>query len=227
MPHGVGENQPERRPIFSIGAVSRMLDIAPATLRTWEDRYDVVTPGRTPSGRRLYSRDQVEQLRFVKARVAEGMQAAEAHRLLADLLAGGGLASAPVESLAGARLLVLVAERDPYAADLIAHFLRDEGYEVEIALDVVEARRRIEASTPHLAIVELLLADGSGQELCRLAKDRGVASVVAVSTLSAREQALEAGADAFLAKPLDPRELVSTVRSMLATPDSESAESPA
>ena len=51
------------RPVYSIGAVGQMLGIPPATLRTWEERYGLPVPERSPGGQRVYSRDQVEQLR--------------------------------------------------------------------------------------------------------------------------------------------------------------------
>ena len=55
-------------PIYSIGAVERMLDIPAATIRNWEERYGLVKPERSDGGHRLYTRAQVEQLRFVKER---------------------------------------------------------------------------------------------------------------------------------------------------------------
>ena len=51
--------------IYSIGALARMLGISPTTLRSWEDRYGVVVPARSAASQRLYSRDQLDQLRFV------------------------------------------------------------------------------------------------------------------------------------------------------------------
>ena len=73
-------------PIYSIGAVERMLGIPAATVRNWEDRYGLVRPGRSGGGHRLYTRAQVEQLRFVKDQLDRGMQPAEAHRLLGEEL---------------------------------------------------------------------------------------------------------------------------------------------
>ncbi|HVD13530.1 MAG TPA: MerR family transcriptional regulator, partial [Actinomycetota bacterium] len=72
------------RPLYSIGAVARMLGIAPATLRTWQERYGLPVPERSPGGHHLYARNQVEQLRFVKAQVDSGMSSADAHRLLTE-----------------------------------------------------------------------------------------------------------------------------------------------
>jgi DNA-binding transcriptional MerR regulator len=77
------------RPIFSIGAVSRMIELPPATIRTWETRYALVVPQRSPGGQRLYSREQVEQLRFLKTTIADGARPGEAHRLLAERLPAG------------------------------------------------------------------------------------------------------------------------------------------
>ena len=62
-----------------------MLSISAATLRNWEERYRLVQPERSGGGHRLYTRSQVEQLRFVKERIDEGLQPAEAHRLLGEI----------------------------------------------------------------------------------------------------------------------------------------------
>ncbi len=70
--------------MFTIGSISRLLDVPVATIRTWEKRYGFVVPARTRGGQRVYSREQLEQLRFVAARVAEGMRPAEAYRLLRE-----------------------------------------------------------------------------------------------------------------------------------------------
>ena len=77
-------------PIYSIGAVERMLGIPAATVRNWEERYKLVNPERSGGGHRLYTRAQVEQLRFVKERLDRGLQPAEAHRLLGERLELGG-----------------------------------------------------------------------------------------------------------------------------------------
>ena len=78
------------RPLFSIGAVARMLDLTAATIRTWETRYGLVMPERSRGGQRLYSRSQVEQLRFVCRQIAAGNRPAAAHRLLEERLERGG-----------------------------------------------------------------------------------------------------------------------------------------
>jgi DNA-binding transcriptional MerR regulator len=204
----------DSRPIYSIGAVARLLSVTPATLRTWEERYGLVAPQRSAGGRRLYSRDEVERLRFVKTKIDDGIQPADAHRLLAER-AEGGLDPSGRTTRGGPHLLILLAERDPYAADLTEHFLRREGYEVDVASDVADAERKWSGLAAGLAIIELLLSGGEGADLCRRLKQRRAAPVLAVSTLDARDAALAAGADAFLQKPIDPRVLVSTVNDLL------------
>lgn len=202
--------------IYSISAVERMVGVPAATLRNWEERYGLIQPQRSPGGHRLYTRDQVEQLHFLAAQLEQGLQPAEAHRLL-----GERLAQRPGERAAadGAEptLLILLAERDPYAAEFAEFFLRTEGYEVVLAFDAEEAERVYEQRSPQLAIVEWLISGGVGATLCRRLKENGVTACLAISSLDAREQALEAGADAFLQKPLDPLRLVSTAKDLLGT----------
>ena len=208
-----GMEGPGGRPIYSISAAARMVGVPVATLRTWEERYALVVPDRNASGHRLFSRGQVEQLQFVRMRMAEGMSAADAHRLLAEQM-GTGL---PVAAPDGhpPRLLILLAEHDPYAAELSEYFLKTEGFEVEVALGDEAARRSFLDNSPSLVVVELLISGGSGLSLCRSFKQDHDVPIVAVSVLECRDQALEAGADAFLRKPLEPLQFVSTVRDLL------------
>ncbi len=141
-----------------------------------------------------------------------GMQPADAHRLL------GERNRFPIEPRTGADELVtiLLAERDPFSAELSEYLLRTEGYATRVALDAGTARAMLEEETPSLVVIDLLISGGTGRELCRLADERAV-PVVAVSAIDSRDQALQSGADAFLLKPLDPLQFVSTVRDLLGT----------
>jgi CheY-like chemotaxis protein len=170
-------------------------------------------PHRNASGHRLFSRGQVEELRFVKMRMAEGMSAADAHRLLAERMDDG----LPMVVPEGhpPRLLILLAECDPYAAELQEYFLKTEGFEVDVALGGEAARQSFLDIPPSLVVVELLISGGAGLGLCRFFKQHHDVPVVAVSVLEGQDQAIEAGADAFLRKPLDPLQFVSTVRDLL------------
>jgi len=202
------------RPLYSIGAVARMLGIPPGTLRTWEERYGRPKPERSPGGHRLYSRDQIGQLRFVKAQIAAGVSPADAHRLLVERLAAGTLSVGEPEP-ARTRLLILLAERDPFAAELSEYFLRTEGYEVASAPDAADAARKFEELTPGVTVIDLLISGGGGLRLCRQLKQASDAPVLAISALETSDEALEAGADGFLQKPLDPLQLVSAIKDLL------------
>src|SRR5688572_14423945 len=119
---GMSDEVGARRGVYSIGALARMLEVPAATIRNWEERYAQIIPERSTGGHRLYSRDQVEQLRFIAAQVSRGLSAADAHRLLAEhTQSGESLVDGPG---APTRLLVLLVERDPVAAELEQFFLR-------------------------------------------------------------------------------------------------------
>jgi DNA-binding transcriptional MerR regulator len=188
-----------------------MLGVDTSTLRAWEERYRVVVPARSSGGQRVYSRDELEQLRFVVDQLDGGVTPAAAHRLLADRSRD---VDAPVSGAADrVRVVVLLAERDRYAVDLLEYFLRTEGYEVVVALEAAVAEQLFVEVRPHLSILELMVS-GGGLELCRRLSGDG-APVLAMSALDLGDQAMAAGASAFLVKPVVPLLFVSTVRDLL------------
>jgi CheY-like chemotaxis protein len=202
--------------VYGIGAVARMLGSTRASLRAWEERYRVVVPARSPGDQRLYSRDQVDQLRYAQNLMESGLQAAEAHRLLARRIEDGlTLVPAPTVEVAG-RVSILLAERDVYAAELVEYLLRTEGYEVVVALDGPDAVALCEQRRPDLVVVELVISGGSGLALCRTLAALG-ARIVAVSAIDLAAAAVDAGAEAFLRKPLDPLQVLSTVKDLVGT----------
>jgi DNA-binding transcriptional MerR regulator len=205
--------------IYSIGAVARMLGIPAPTLRAWEDRYELIVPVRSSGGQRLYSREQVDQLSFVRDQVKQGLQPADAHRLLAqrhqrhaplanEQRPGGPAAPAPS---------VLIAERDPYAAEFSGFFLRTEGYAVQVVLDPDAAVDVLRNQPPQLLVVDLLISGGAGLALCQTVREIASVPVLAVSAVDSADEALAAGAEAFMLKPLDPLRFVSTIRDLIGT----------
>src|SRR4029077_18088730 len=117
--------------VYSIGAVAKMVGVPAQTLRAWEARDGQTVPVRSPGGQRLYSRDHVEQLRFVREHLESGLQPADAHRLLAErhltTPRGGQRDNPGPPGTADGRVVILIAERDPYAAEFADYFLRTEG----------------------------------------------------------------------------------------------------
>lgn len=194
-----------------------MLGVPAATLRAWEDRYQVIVPQRSGGSQRLYSRIQVEQLRFIQDGLERGMSAADAHRLLRNEIDSGQPAGSRSEPADPARPLVLIAERDPYAAELAEYLLRTEGYDVCVAMDGVQAGLLFQERSPALTIIDLLISGGAGFRLCREFASGGNAQVLAVSALDSAGEAFEAGAAAFMQKPIEPLQLLSLVRDLLGT----------
>ena len=198
-------------PLYSIGAISRMLSIPVATIRSWEERYAVVIPARSLGGQRVYTRDQLEQLRFLMAQVADGLTPADAHRVLSDQFGVVG----PERAAGAPRLLILLAERDPYAAEIAEYLLRTEGYDVQVALEAAEAEDLADRLQPDLTVIEWLISGGVGAEVCRRVKAQSDKPVLVISGLALEELAFEAGADAFVPKPLDALQFVAAIKDLL------------
>jgi CheY-like chemotaxis protein len=124
-----------------------------------------------------------------------------------------------VEPAAAGRALILVVERDPHVRELERYFLEDAGYEVAFLDDGLAAIEQARTLRPQIIITEILVPRLDGLALCRRIKadpeTRGIA-VLIFSILLADERAREAGADAFLRKPLAEKRLVETVRELVA-----------
>jgi DNA-binding transcriptional MerR regulator len=124
-----------------------MVDLSAATIRTWETRYGLVIPQRSGGGQRLYSRDQVDQLRFVKAEVEQSRRPGEAHRLLSERLARG-------DSFGGTRLRVLLAENRLDTVHVLRELLGSERFEVLLASDPDHAKEVYEELSPAIVVID-------------------------------------------------------------------------
>jgi DNA-binding transcriptional MerR regulator len=202
--------------LYSIGVVSRMVGVPVSTLRNWEERYGLVTAVRSSGGQRRYTRNQLAQLSFVVEQIDQGFSPGDAHRLLAEHVEQGADLFGAREADERPEILILIAERDRFAASLEDYLLRTEGFRVEIASSAEDAEQKFDDLMPQIVVVELLLSGGVGGRLIERLKQAG-ATVIAVSPLAAREVAAEFGATAFLQKPIDPLVFVSTVRDLLGT----------
>jgi two-component system response regulator MprA len=114
--------------------------------------------------------------------------------------------------------LVLVVERDPHVRDLERFFLEEAGFAIEFAADGHDALRLARERRPRVIITEILVPKLDGLALCRAVRDDEElrdTPVLVFSILSAEARALDAGARAFLRKPLVDGELVSAVKALL------------
>ena len=119
----------------------------------------------------------------------------------------------------GRRALILVVERDPHVRALERYFLEEAGFAVDFAADGKAALDRARGSQPAILVSEILVSGLDGLSVCRALKNDPKTRHIAVlifSILSAEERAREAGADAFLRKPLNETRLVDSVRTLVA-----------
>ena len=114
---------------------------------------------------------------------------------------------------------ILVVDDDKNTRKLFSEILTDEGYDVVVASNGVEALRRMEETTVHLAVVDVMMPEMDGYELTDLLRrDAPLLPILMVSakTLpSDVKQGLRAGSDDYMTKPIDPEEMVLRIRALL------------
>ena len=113
---------------------------------------------------------------------------------------------------------VLVVEDEASIASFVSLYLKNAGYGVRTAATGAAALALAEAEAPALIVLDLMLPDMDGIEVCQRIRQR---SAVPILMLTARDEdvdkivGLEVGADDYLTKPFNPRELVARVKSVL------------
>ena len=130
------------------------------------------------------------------------------------------MTGAPVEGAqpSGGRALILVVEQDPQMRRLERYFLEQAGFQVEFAADGREGLGLAQRLLPDIVVAEILVGGMDGLSVCRALKtDPATRAIVVLifSILAAEQQALAAGADAFVRKPLDDVRLVQSVEALL------------
>jgi DNA-binding response OmpR family regulator len=113
---------------------------------------------------------------------------------------------------------VLVVEDEASIASFVSLYLKNAGYDVRTAANGAEAIAAVPSFQPSLIVLDLMLPDIDGIEICRRIRQK---SDVPILMLTARDEdvdkiiGLEVGADDYLTKPFNPRELVARVKSIL------------
>src|SRR5262245_45150754 len=116
---------------------------------------------------------------------------------------------------------ILIVEDDPDIADLVAHYLEKAGFMSERITSGRDALAAIAAKPPDLLVLDLMLPQVDGLEVCRILRSDKKTAAVPIIMLTARAEeserivGLELGADDYLAKPFSPNELVARVRALL------------
>jgi two-component system, OmpR family, phosphate regulon response regulator PhoB len=116
---------------------------------------------------------------------------------------------------------ILIVEDEIDVAELLAHHLRSEGFSVEIVTNGRAAFAVVKTQPPTLIVLDLMLPEISGLDLCRMIKSNPATRNVPIVMLSARIEEIdrvlgfELGADDYVVKPFSPRELILRIRAIL------------
>lgn len=113
---------------------------------------------------------------------------------------------------------ILIVDDEPHIIELTSLYLRNAGYAVHAAADGAEALKQIARLKPALIVLDIMLPEVDGWDVCRRTRAQ---SDVPIIMLTARDDdvdkivGLELGADDYLTKPFNPRELVARVKAVL------------
>ncbi|WP_134681698.1 response regulator [Paracoccus ravus] len=114
---------------------------------------------------------------------------------------------------------ILVVDDDPKIRSLLRRYLEGQGLRVSVAADRRECEARIADLRPDIIILDVMLPDGSGLDICRnLHERRPDLRIILLTALKEdvdRIIGLELGADDYLGKPFNPRELVARIKAVL------------
>jgi two-component system phosphate regulon response regulator PhoB len=121
----------------------------------------------------------------------------------------------------GVRSKILVVDDEPEAVELVGFNLEQAGFAVVTAADGAEALTKARSSSPSLIVLDLMLPEVSGLEVCKMLRRDSVTEAIPIIMLTAkaaeldRVLGLELGADDYITKPFSPRELVLRVKKLL------------
>ena len=116
---------------------------------------------------------------------------------------------------------ILVIDDEPDAVELIAFNLQGAGFQVVTAADGAEALRKARSTAPDLILLDLMLPEIDGLEVCKLLRRDPATAGIPIVMLTAKASevdrilGLELGAEDYITKPFSPRELVLRVRKIL------------
>ncbi len=114
---------------------------------------------------------------------------------------------------------ILVVDDDVRLRDLLTRYLGEQGFSVQALPDARDIDKKLQRDPPHLMVLDLMLPGEDGLSICR--RLRGAGESVPIIMLTAKGEevdrivGLEMGADDYLAKPFNPRELVARIHAVL------------
>ncbi|MFB9238907.1 response regulator transcription factor [Plantactinospora siamensis] len=125
---------------------------------------------------------------------------------------------------------VLVVEDEESFSDALSYMLRKEGFEVSVAATGTAALTEFDRSGADIVLLDLMLPEMSGTEVCRQLRQRSAVPIIMVTARDSeidKVVGLEIGADDYVTKPYSPRELVARIRAVLRRQTPEATETAA
>ncbi|GKU77431.1 response regulator transcription factor [Paenibacillus sp. L3-i20] len=113
---------------------------------------------------------------------------------------------------------VLIIEDDRIMGEMLAMYLKEEGFQVERAVEGDEGLELAKKFSPHVIILDMVLPDKAGTQLCRELRTFTVVPILVVSMktgVAERVEALTAGADDYVCKPFSLREVTAKISAMI------------
>ncbi len=114
---------------------------------------------------------------------------------------------------------ILVVDDDVRLRDLLTRYLSEQGFEVKALPDATQLDKRLQRDPPHLIVLDLMLPGEDGLAICRRLRAAGENVPIIMLTAKGEEVdrivGLEMGADDYLGKPFNPRELVARIHAVL------------
>lgn len=115
-------------------------------------------------------------------------------------------------------MLILLAEDDPKIAELLIHLFKKDGYQIDHAKDGVEALLYTESNHYDIVLLDWMMPEKSGLEVCETLRNRhyhgGILMLTAKDTLDDKIIGLGNGADDYLVKPFEYKELLARVKAL-------------
>jgi len=113
---------------------------------------------------------------------------------------------------------ILIIEDERKIAEIVRTYLNSAGYQVSIAFDGNSGLEQAETFSPHLIILDLMLPDKEGEEVCQILRGKSSVPILILTAKSREEEKIKGfrlGADDYLSKPFSPRELVARAGAIL------------
>jgi CheY-like chemotaxis protein len=221
-----------RRPILSIGVVAEILSVSVQTLRLWETK-GLISPSRKGKDR-YYSEEDLNRLKYIKHLLHE--KKLNTYGVREVLLKEGWALNDPIEDKteqddseldahaeAGLGKTILVVDDDPDHSSILKTVLERNGFHVVTAISGREGLAKIETASPDLVILDIMIPDVDGIEICKGIKGNPVTSALPVFIMTSMPENIrtkfgisELPGDAFAQKPIQPSEVIREIKRLLA-----------